>query len=365
MVRVAGALGIIAVLAGVVLFVGGRGEGVPATTEAATTLPSAPAATATSSVTTTFPTTTTTEPSTTTTDLITTSSQAVPETFALESYVGIDADAAQTSLESFGLSVRRSLEGSPTVPAGRVIRHDPEAGAGVVLGDVVEIVISSGPPDVVVPDVAEVLADTAVLVLENEGFEVNSRPIASGLVGSGRAIRTNPGRGETAVAGSSIDLFVSSGPAPGCSVLFVDDRARIGLSFAVSLDDSGTPTGFDIAVTQAVIDQMCGLDVTEVYVPLTARQRFTALIGGEIDVLLTANSSRDYDLLYTTPYVLLDGTTPRGLAIRANLPSERLELNAALLELIDSGGWLKLHREWLGEPEYGIQDMLATPLPEG
>lgn len=316
------------------------------------------------SATTTRPATTTTGPTTTATTTPPTTTGAPAAPFPLGNFVGIDADAAQASLESLELRVRRTLEQSVDIPAGVVIRHVPTGGTEVVDGDEVELVVSTGPPDVVVPEVANVLSDTAVRRLENESLRVETRSIASGLVGAGRVIRTNPPAGTTVPAGSDVEALVSSGPAPGCSTLFAGNSATIGLSGNFPTDETGSPVGFDIELIRAVIDEMCGTDVGFQYVQLTAADRFGAVSSGLVDLLPTSKRSGTVFLLYTTPYVLLDGGTPMGLAIRANLTDERLQLNAALLEVIDSGRWLELHREWLGDPTYTVNEMLETPLVE-
>ena len=68
-------------------------------------------------------------------------------------------------------------------------------------------------------------------------------------------------------------------------------------------DESGNWSGIDVDVCRAVSAAVFGNPDNVKYVPLTAKERFTALQSGEIDVLsrnTTWTLSRDC-LLYTSP----------------------------------------------------------------
>jgi serine/threonine-protein kinase len=64
-------------------------------------------------------------------------------------------------------------EPSKTVPEGQVVRTEPPARSDLAPGSRVEIVVSSGLPQVVTPPVTSLLEDSAVQALEELGFEVN------------------------------------------------------------------------------------------------------------------------------------------------------------------------------------------------
>jgi serine/threonine-protein kinase len=61
------------------------------------------------------------------------------------SVVGQDETTAASELGGAGFRVRKVTEPSPTVPAGRVIRSDPGAGAQLDKGSTVALVVSAGP----------------------------------------------------------------------------------------------------------------------------------------------------------------------------------------------------------------------------
>jgi serine/threonine-protein kinase len=76
-----------------------------------------------------------------------------PEEFELPDLAGLDDNAAFQQLGDLGLRPAQTLEASTTVPEGTVIRTEPEAGTLVKPDDTVTLVISSGAPQVEVPDV--------------------------------------------------------------------------------------------------------------------------------------------------------------------------------------------------------------------
>lgn len=308
-------------------------------------------------------TTTRSAPTTTSTTLPQTTITA-PEPFQLDNYVGIDADAAEASLESLGLRVQRTLTESADLPAGSVISHSPAADAEVRAGDPVTLVVSTGPPDAEVPATAGTLQDTAIQQIGRAGLNHEIVTIASGILGVDRVIRTEPPVGALVPAGSTVRILVSSGPASECGTLF-GGEAQIGIDGAIPTDETGSATGFEVDLIRAVLDQMCGPGVGMSYRPLTAAERFNAVAAGEVDMLPTSQRSGTVFLLYTTPHLLRDDGTPRGLAVRDGLNTARSQLNAALLEVINSGRWLELHEQWLGTPSYSTDEMLATPLIEG
>lgn len=104
-----------------------------------------------------------------------------------------------------------------------------------------------------------------------------------------------------------------------------------GLPGFSSPDDKGNWTGFDVDVCRAVAAAVLN-DPTKVkFVPLSAKDRFTALQSGEIDVLsrnTTWTTSRDTSLgVNFTGVVYYDG---QGFMVRKSLKvNSALELNSA------------------------------------
>ncbi|MCB1761107.1 MAG: amino acid ABC transporter substrate-binding protein [Gammaproteobacteria bacterium] len=81
----------------------------------------------------------------------------------------------------------------------------------------------------------------------------------------------------TAFAGATLDAVKSKG--------FVQCGVNTGVPGFAGTDNSGTWTGLDVDVCRAVAAALFG-DADKVkYTPLTAKERFTALQSGEIDIL--------------------------------------------------------------------------------
>ncbi|GJL78480.1 MAG: hypothetical protein NPINA01_14690 [Nitrospinaceae bacterium] len=130
--------------------------------------------------------------------------------------VGLAQAAAETAIVNAGLVVGTvTTQGSPTVPAGDVISQNPIGGTSVDPGSVVDLVVSSGPTPVNVPNVvglAQAAAETAIV---NAGLVVGTvTQQSSATVPAGDVISQNPIGGTSVAPGSAVDLVVSTGPVP-------------------------------------------------------------------------------------------------------------------------------------------------------
>jgi eukaryotic-like serine/threonine-protein kinase len=94
-----------------------------------------------------------------------------PQFVTIPDVRGVPAGQARQSLESLGFAVRESLEASPTVPEGAVIRTIPATNAAA--GSEIEVVVSAG--DLVqVPDVYGDNVIEAIATLQNAGLTVRN-----------------------------------------------------------------------------------------------------------------------------------------------------------------------------------------------
>ena len=125
---------------------------------------------------------------------------------------GRRAREATAALRERRLRVRQASEASSAVPQGRVIRTDPPAGTAVREGSTVVVVVSSGQPQVEVPDVDLYPEGVAREALERAGFEVVERGTFHGLVPEGLVVGTDPPGGSRAERGSRVTILVSRGP---------------------------------------------------------------------------------------------------------------------------------------------------------
>jgi serine/threonine-protein kinase len=127
------------------------------------------------------------------------------------SVVGATAQRAVVTLKNAGLKVTRHSVPSQA-KKGRVVSQDPPAGKRVDEGSAVNLAVSSGPPDELVPSVVNLSADQAVQELSAAGFKVTSDTTDSTSIKKGLAVRTSPAEGTPAPRGSRVRLFISNGP---------------------------------------------------------------------------------------------------------------------------------------------------------
>ena len=136
------------------------------------------------------------------------------KTVTVPSVTGQSEQAAVVSLRSAGLTAEPSLAPSTTVATGLVISQSPGAGSAVSKGSHVSIVVSGGPANAALADVAGLTSAEATAKLAQAGFKPATKSQASATVASGVVIGTNPPAGTLAQVGSQVTVLVSSGPAP-------------------------------------------------------------------------------------------------------------------------------------------------------
>ena len=128
--------------------------------------------------------------------------------------VGREAAVAVRELERAGLQVEQRNVASEDVRRGRVADQDPDAGQEVAEDSVVIISISTGPPQVAVPDVVGISRQEAQTALRAAGFRVRVQRRYSDAVAEDEVIATDPAAGTDATKGSRVTLTVSRGVEP-------------------------------------------------------------------------------------------------------------------------------------------------------
>lgn len=118
---------------------------------------------------------------------------------------GEHVDDARAELEDEGLTVVVKTKSSVDVERDHVISQDPKPGTGVGEGHTVTIVVSTGPPQVEVPDVRGKHRDEAVQILENAGFQVDVYDIPGG---DDTVRQQNPAGGDTTDQGGTVTIWV-------------------------------------------------------------------------------------------------------------------------------------------------------------
>src|SRR6202045_2821676 len=127
---------------------------------------------------------------------------------------GLTPDAATTAITAAKLAVGTvTQQTSNTVATGKVISQAPASGSSVAPGSPVNLVISSGPQMVTVPNVEGLTQDaatTAITAAKLTGGTVTQQ--SSNTVATGKVIGQDPASGNSVAQGSPVNLVISSGP---------------------------------------------------------------------------------------------------------------------------------------------------------
>lgn len=133
---------------------------------------------------------------------------------AVPRVIDMGVTEAREKLDAAGLRFKlEDQETDPSVPRNAVIRQDPPPGVVVEPNTVVSLVLSDGPPDVPVPDLAQFPRALAERVIKAAGFQVGRVDTLPSASDRGLVVQTRPGPGVGRPAGTAIDLVVSSGKA--------------------------------------------------------------------------------------------------------------------------------------------------------
>ncbi len=136
-----------------------------------------------------------------------------PRTVALMDVAGLSAARAAAQLRKANLKTKTRHEPSKTVEAGLVIGTEPPAEAAVQEGQLITLLVSSGPATVLVPNVTgESLeaAEAALASAELVRGTVTKRPSSTASVGT--VISQSPAPGGTLRAGGKVDLTIAQAP---------------------------------------------------------------------------------------------------------------------------------------------------------
>jgi serine/threonine-protein kinase len=158
--------------------------------------------------------------------------------------VSMTVPDATAALAARGLKLeigeRAALDG---VPENVVASQDPKAGAKIDAGGTVSVVVSSGPGNVVIPEVGGTNVSDAVNALRNAGLEATFVYIVQAGTPSGTVLDVFPAGGTQKARGSQVRLSVAvPGTIPDVTG-FALDAAR------TALQNAGYHVG-NVAITQ-------------------------------------------------------------------------------------------------------------------
>jgi serine/threonine-protein kinase len=130
-----------------------------------------------------------------------------PAPVKIPDLAGSTKAAATAALTKRGLEVTATEEFSKTVAAGRVITSTPKPGTTAPKGSTVALVVSKGPPPVVVPDLYRIAEDEARATLRGLGLKVSVvYPI--GITPFGLVVKQSAKAGSTVPWGSTVTIEV-------------------------------------------------------------------------------------------------------------------------------------------------------------
>ena len=136
-----------------------------------------------------------------------------PGSTTIPSVSFLSESAAKKAIKQARLKVSRvQPEHSDQIPAGDDTRTDPVALTLLPVGAKVTLFVSSGKPDVRVPDVTGLSQGSATSQLSNAGFRVAVSTQVSTSVTSGNVISQNPGGGSTEPPGTTVTIVVAQAP---------------------------------------------------------------------------------------------------------------------------------------------------------
>jgi serine/threonine-protein kinase len=125
---------------------------------------------------------------------------------------GLTADQAAQRLLGAGLTVGASTSRADNnVPTGNVISWAGQGGQ-LPKGSPVDLVVSTGKPQVAVPDVRGLAMGAAQASLAKAGVAGVESDVYHDTVPAGQVVSTTPPIGATAVVGSQVTVYVSKGP---------------------------------------------------------------------------------------------------------------------------------------------------------
>jgi beta-lactam-binding protein with PASTA domain len=127
-----------------------------------------------------------------------------PATIPVPDVVGQTAADAQAALEGEGFVVTTSEQASDDVEEGLVISTNPGAGIEVAPGTTVDMAVSSGPEDVVVPEFIGLSIDEATTLAEEVGLEITFVEDPDAPDPDGIVVDQTPEPGEMAEFGSEV-----------------------------------------------------------------------------------------------------------------------------------------------------------------
>ncbi len=138
--------------------------------------------------------------------------QSAPDDVAVPTIQGMTRAQAEQTITDSGLDVGQvTTAASDEIAEGRVISQDPPSGERIAPGDSVDFVVSTGKPQVEVPDVVGQSKDDAADELRSKGLRpvLRQRDLDDP---KDEVVQTQPRAGTPVTEGTKVTVFWSDGP---------------------------------------------------------------------------------------------------------------------------------------------------------
>jgi len=138
-----------------------------------------------------------------------------PQQVPVPDLTGYDASIAEQLILAAGLIVGRQETTQAPVPAGVVINTRPPAGATLMPGTEITLVVSVGAPTITVPDLQGLMRDEADSVLGATGLTLGTtmrRTTSDGMPGT--VIAQNPAPGTLSAPGTAVNVTLARRRSP-------------------------------------------------------------------------------------------------------------------------------------------------------
>lgn len=133
--------------------------------------------------------------------------------FTLPNFVGMIYEAEVNGNSEYDdLKFEIKMGNVPSKAAGEVLRQHPAAGTPVKKGGTVTLTVNGEVAEVVVPETKGDGQNEAYNTLQALGLSPKIQAVADDETAVGYVVKTDPPAGATITAGSTITIFVSSGP---------------------------------------------------------------------------------------------------------------------------------------------------------
>ncbi|HEY7836515.1 MAG TPA: Stk1 family PASTA domain-containing Ser/Thr kinase [Solirubrobacteraceae bacterium] len=150
---------------------------------------------------------------------------------------GMTEEQALKKLRAAGFKPHVTKEASATVPAGKVIGTNPPAGTVEQLGSGVQLLVSTGPAPVKVPDVTGESLSAAEATLANAELSVGAvTKQTSSTQAPDTVLSQSPASGSSVKAQSKVDLVVAQAPKEAAVPNVVGESETLA---TITLDQAG------------------------------------------------------------------------------------------------------------------------------